>query len=235
VSGPCEVHVASGRVSEVLRSAPADLQWLSAGERGRLARITADARRQQFLAGRWQARRLLADASGGHPQSWTLDAPDDLPPNVEGHPQLQLSVGHSGDWVAVALAAAAVGIDIEAPRPRRDLEGLIDLSCTQRERALFVSPDPAQRADLFHELWTVKESWLKARREWMAPARLRALEARPADAGEVRTWRGEGHWLALCAPLDAAVRWWTPQPQASRAWQVSPTIKASPAASAHHP
>jgi 4'-phosphopantetheinyl transferase len=221
VSAAVPVHVACARVPALLGSAPTDLQWLSASERDRLARIAADARRQQFVAGRWQARQLLAEVAGGPPQAWALGAPDDLPPNVEGHPEWQLSVSHSGDRVAVALAATPVGIDLEAPRPRRDVEGLIDLCCTEGERALFVACDRAGREDLFHELWTVKESWLKARREWMAPARLRQLDARPADEGEVRTWRGEGHWLALCAPVDAVVRWWSPPPQASRAWQVS--------------
>ena len=213
--------MACGRVGELLESAPRDLEWLVAAERERLARMQSRPRREQFLAARWRARQLLAEVAGGAPQAWQLGAPADAPPTVEGCPGWRLSVSHSGDRVAVALATDAVGIDLEVPRARRDIEGLIDLCCTEGEQALLAPLQAPQRADLFHELWTVKESWLKARGEWLAPSRLRALNARPAEQGKVRTWRGEGCWLALCAPAEAPVRWSTPPPQFSRTWEVS--------------
>jgi 4'-phosphopantetheinyl transferase len=216
-----EVHVACGGVGALLQSAPADNAWLGPAERARLARIGTDARRKQFLAARWQARRLLAQVAGGAAETWQLDAPADAPPTVAGHREWRLSVSHSGERVAVALATDIVGIDLEMPRARRDIDGLVALCCTDAEQALFAPLDAAQRAARFHQLWTVKESWLKARGEGMAPSRLRALHTRAVPQGEVRTWHGADGWIALCAPASTPVRWWTPPPPAAQAWDVS--------------
>lgn len=210
------VHLACGAVGALLAEAPPAPDWLSASEGGRLASITTAKRREQFLAARWQARRLLAQAFGGLPARWLLDAPADAPPTVPARPELFLSVSHSGGWTACAVTTQDVGLDLEAPQRQRDIEGLVALCCTPAERDLFAGCD--DREALFHELWTVKEAWLKRRREWIAPARLQQVQAQRDAAGDVRTWQGQGWRLALCAP--GAVRWWTPEPAAAGRWQV---------------
>lgn len=221
VIGPGEVHVACGRVTALLASAPAPEAWLSPGEGARLAHMASATRHGQFLAARWQARVLLARVAGGAAQAWSLTAPADAPPEVEGQEGFVLSVSHSGERVAVALASAPIGVDLESPRRRRDIDGLVAMCCTQREQALLASLGAEEREAWFYELWTVKESWLKCRREWISPGRLRAIDAGEAVAGEVRTWGGEGHWLALCAPEHAQVRWWSDEPVPLRRWGVS--------------
>jgi 4'-phosphopantetheinyl transferase len=190
--------------------------WLSASESARLATLASEKRRLQFTAARWQARWLLAQALGGTPESWALEAPHDAPPSVTGRPDLFLSISHSGDWTACALADAPIGLDLESPRRRRDIAGLIELCCTPDECALLAKS--ADREDAFYELWTVKEAWLKRRGELIAPSRLQQLSAQPAAGGDVRTWSGEGWRLALCA--DEAAQWWTQEPQVTRRWRV---------------
>jgi 4'-phosphopantetheinyl transferase len=217
---PPEVHLACGGVAALLRSAPDPEGWLSDGERTRLARIGTASRRDQFVAARWQARLLLAQVAEAAPERWRLSAPMEAPPQVEGRPEWRLSVSHSGDAAAAALALAPVGIDVEVPRRRHDIEGLVALCCTAREQALLAPLAAVQRAACFHELWTVKESWLKARGEAMAPGRLREIEAAPATCGPVRTWRTEDGCLALCAHPQALLRWCSPEPAAARAWSV---------------
>ena len=205
------VHVACGAVGALLAQAPEG--WLSAGEVARLATFTSAKRREQFMGARWQARCLLAQVFGGDPAAWRLDAPPDAPPTVAGRPDLFLSISHSGDWTACAVAFAPVGLDLEAPQRTRDIAGLVDLCCTPAERAL-VGQSPAT----FYELWTVKEAWLKQRGEWIAPRRLQQIDACPAIDGDVRTWDGTAWRLALCAGEEP--HWWTPAPRASRAWRV---------------
>jgi 4'-phosphopantetheinyl transferase len=190
--------------------------WLSASEAARLATLATHKRRLQFTAARWQARWLLAQALGGEPASWVLEAPHDAPPAVVGRPDLFLSISHSGDWTACALADAPIGLDLESPQRARDIAGLIELCCTPSERELLAQSVDQEAA--FYELWTVKEAWLKRRGEWIAPRRLQQLEARPATDGDVRTWEGAGWRLALCAS-DAPV-WWTAQPPITRRWRV---------------
>lgn len=192
--------------------------WLSTEEAARLRAITARVRREQFLAARWLVRELLAQAAGGQPRDWALSAGEAAKPTVIGHPQWHVAIAHSGDRVACAVAREEIGIDLEAPVRRRDVEGLVQLVCTEGERRLFEGLDAAQRDALFHELWTVKESWLKRRGEWVAPARLVRIDARPALDGEARTWRGEGWVLALCG--GAEVLWHGEPASPLRHWQV---------------
>ena len=213
MTGP--VQLACGRVDALLQAAPPPGSWLAAQESARLATLVSTQRRDQFLAARWQARRLLAHVLGGAPQDWPLDAPNDAPPRVQGRPGLFLSISHSGAYTACALAHAPVGLDLEAPRRRRDIAGLVALCCTPREQALFAGLPEAEGEALFHELWTVKEAWLKQRGEWIAPSRLQQLEARPEAAGELRAWRADDWRLAVTA---RQVRWHTPEPPSARAW-----------------
>lgn len=201
------VHLACGPLA-----APGT-DWLSPGEARRLDGLHSESRRAQFLAARWQARWLLAQVHGGAPRDWQLEAPVDAPPGVIGRPDLFLSLSHSGSHTACALAASPVGLDLEQPVRPRDIAGLVALCCTPREQALFATPDAA----LFHELWTVKEAWLKQRGEGIAPRRLAQVEALPQPDGDVRTWRGAGWHLAVTA---TAVRWWTPEPPVRGAWGV---------------
>lgn len=201
------VHLACGAIAALLAQAPHG--WMSKSEEARLAALASKKRRDQFVAARWQARWLLAQALGNEPASWLLEAPHDAPPSVAGRSDLFLSISHSGDWTACALADAPVGLDLEAPQRQRDIAGLMELCCT-----------PSERGFEFYELWTVKEAWLKRRGEWIAPSRLQQLNAMPGD-GNIRVWSATGWWLALCAEGDA--RWSTPEPPASRQWRLDDT------------
>jgi 4'-phosphopantetheinyl transferase len=214
------VHVACGEAAALLALAPPAGQWLSPTEMERLAPMRSARRRASFLAARWQARWLLAQAFGGGPDDWCLDAPHDAAPRVLQRPDLILSISHSGDFVASALAPRPVGLDLEQPRPGRDIPGLVALCCTRSERALFDVLPPEEREAWFHELWTVKEAWLKRRGEWLAPSRLQQIEAAPAATGEIRTWRGAGFHVALCVDEAQQLRWWSPEPARSRRWSV---------------
>lgn len=210
------IHVACSSVAELLQEAPRPPDWLTAQEQQRLALLRSDKRRDQFLAARWQARRLLASALGGSPADWSLTAMPDAPPTIEGREDLHLSVSHSGDRAAAGVAPDPIGLDIEAPSRRRDIEGLAQLCCTPSEVALMqAAADPEAE---FYELWTAKESWLKRRMEWIAPRRLRQLELRPAIEPDVRTWSEAGWTMALCGRGE--VRWWTDEPASVRHWQV---------------
>ena len=197
---------------------PPGQEWLSSEEAARLAGVSAEVRRTQFLAARWLARELLAQAAGGAPRDWALSAGEAVKPTVIGHPDWHVAIAHSGEWVACAVAREAIGIDLEAPTRQRDIAGLVQMCCTQREQRMFEGLAATAQDALFHELWTVKESWLKRRGEWVAPARLVRVEAQPGAVGEARTWRAEDWVLALCG--GGEVQWSAPVPPVHRRWQV---------------
>src|SRR5436190_6209883 len=93
------------------------MAWLSDSERARVAELRHAGRREHYLAGHWLARTLLARALGGDAAQWSLRERKSLPPDVPDRPHWRVSISHSGEWIAAAVAEAPIGIDLES-RPR---------------------------------------------------------------------------------------------------------------------
>jgi 4'-phosphopantetheinyl transferase len=226
------IHIAVAGVAPTVRqAAQGGLAWLSVAEQDRLARITAAARRDQFIAGRWLARQVLAAAGGGEPSQWGLSAPDDGPPLARGpRPGFHVGLSHSGDLVACAAAPLALGLDLELPRRPRDFLALAEAICSAREREELHAAPVAARELLFYRFWTLKEAWLKSRGEAMSPGRMAQVhtdvpsDEKPACA---RVWQVGGMTLALVAPVDAQVLWLGDAPGTATAWAIKDAKAAS--------
>lgn len=70
------------------------------------------------------------------------------------------NISHSGDWVVGVLASSCVGIDVEQIGP-------LDLSVAKHvfsgaELQIILQKDEEEAKDYFYELWTLKESYIKA-------------------------------------------------------------------------
>jgi 4'-phosphopantetheinyl transferase len=73
---------------------------------------------------------------------------------------IYFNVSHSGEWIVCAIDVLPVGIDVEKIKP-------IDLQITLpyfsgQERGQLMSIPLEQRLAYFFELWTMKESYIKA-------------------------------------------------------------------------
>jgi 4'-phosphopantetheinyl transferase len=76
--------------------------------------------------------------------------------------RLQFSMAHSRDLAAYAFTAdRPVGVDIEeiAAAPTADL---LRHCLSEHEREWFSVVPPARRSEVFYQLWTIKEAYLKA-------------------------------------------------------------------------
>lgn len=201
MSGAARLHLLP------LASAAADaeargLDWLTGVERQRLDAISATARRASFLAGHWQARWLAAQWLQLDVGRIVLDAQADGRPllRVDGDvAPLHVSLSHSGDWLALALADAPVGVDVEVPQRARDWEALARFVFSVEERQRLRDAEGAARAGVFHGLWTLKEARGKRSGEGLQPRAARLVTAQPADAGaaEALGWAVGGGALAL--------------------------------------
>lgn len=172
---PGVVHVEVARIARMLADAPgAPEDWLSESEFARLATIRHGGRREQFLAGRWLARRVLAGRFDSGPARAVLVERRSQPPAVGGHELSRfVSISHGAQWVAAAAADVAVGIDLEQ-RPR-----VFDAAIAP----LLLEPDePALDADGLLQRWVAKEAWLKRFGGGALPARLAAIRLRPVAA-----------------------------------------------------
>ncbi len=157
---------------------PADQGWLSAAERAFARGLEVPKRRQDWLLGRYVAKRAVAIASGdatGSLAHWEILPASDGAPRVavdggvspvngEADQPPAISISHSRGRALCVLTAAgtAPGGDLERIEPRDD--AFVDTFFTARERALVVRA-PAHRRDLLTTLiWSAKESALKSLR-----------------------------------------------------------------------
>lgn len=195
------------RTEEVLARMPIpESTWLSYSEQMRIAALRIDARRYHYLAGHWLVRELLSQAFGKTPSCWSLQERKSLPPKVvNGDQEIQISISHSGDWIAVAVAVAdvAIGIDIEQ-RPRQ-----LDASL----EALLLNEDEMPGSldnDALLQRWVAKEAWLKAHAGTALPEQLKRLQLTPAplECADVQIHSHEKfHFAMAITSENTTVRW----------------------------
>jgi 4'-phosphopantetheinyl transferase len=174
----------------------ADRSSLSSTERARLEAITDPGARARFLAARACVREALAARLEVAAPDVPIQIAPDGRPYLAGH-DLQFSITHSADWVAVALRDhGAVGLDIEAVDRAPPSQRLIGRYYSTAERRL----DPIL-------VWTAKEALIKAR-GLRVPEALRrvelqrreddwTIEGEEWDGWTVTTSGGDGYWLSL--------------------------------------
>jgi len=81
-------------------------------------------------------------------------------PYVKHNTGLHFNVSHSGEYAVVAVSDMPVGIDIEEIKPV-DFYALRNFF-TKGEFDTLMLTEPAKRLNYFYELWTLKESYIKA-------------------------------------------------------------------------
>ncbi len=140
---------------------------LSPDERARRSRYRFARDRRRYLLTRALARTVLSRYLPVAPADWAFEpGPRGRPaisaPRVE--PGLQFNISHSADLVMMGVTAGgALGIDVESIDAREaDVEGLDRYFAPQESAALLALP-PAARRQRFLQLWTLKESYIKAR------------------------------------------------------------------------
>jgi 4'-phosphopantetheinyl transferase len=103
------------------------------------------------------------------PADWTFGRSEHGKPYLTGPAKtLDFNLSHSGDWLACAVTAGVpVGVDIEHCNPRhnaqRNVMTLARRFFRAEEVAALASCEPGQQRDRFYDLWTLKESAVKAR------------------------------------------------------------------------
>lgn len=221
--------------------------WLSASEMQRLAALRSAARQSVFVGCRHALRLLLAQ-DDGQSAHWHLGSAAERGPWVERGPCSggegalpQLSLSHSGAWLACAKAPVAVGVDIEVHTGQRmrDVRALADMVCSPAEQAWLLALPPAMQQQGFVQLWCLKEAFFKCTgtglnlqkiRQWGWRSGLPSHTDRgtAVPTAYARLWWGGGEageqlCLALCArqPVPALQpRQAMTAPAAPWAWQL---------------
>lgn len=136
-------------------------------ERGRHAGYRREADKQRFLTGRALIRGVVAAELGIAPAEVVLDSSCFDCGKPHGKPRvvgstLEVSISHSGDWVALAMTdGAPVGIDVEEVRDA-EVDGLAGICFSPSELTTFESLPEADRRSAFFTYWARKEAVVKA-------------------------------------------------------------------------
>lgn len=139
---------------------------LDAPERERQSRLRVAADRRRDLAARALVRTVLSRHVPVPPGAWVFGADANGRPRIVAPlplPPIEFNIAHSGDLVVLAVATGrALGVDVEDAGRRTDTVALERYFAPQECEALNALPAEARRQGFF-ELWTLKESYLKAR------------------------------------------------------------------------
>jgi phosphopantetheinyl transferase len=137
------------------------LSVLNQSEASRYQNFKSKKRQLQFGLARWLIKQVLYQEFGlspGHDYllhnycRWQV---------VGTEQEFSVSISHSAQYVAVAIAAfpCAIGIDIEQHKKRNFIELLPEFSTTQEQAIICAAPE---QQSAFYRLWTAKEAFLKA-------------------------------------------------------------------------
>lgn len=81
-------------------------------------------------------------------------------PSIKNLSNVQFNVSHSGEWVVCAIGDMEIGIDVEEVS-KADFD-IVKRFFSTEEAEAFSKVSEAMKKELFYELWTSKESYIKA-------------------------------------------------------------------------
>ncbi|MEV2277347.1 4'-phosphopantetheinyl transferase superfamily protein [Nocardiopsis sp. NPDC049922] len=188
------------------------LRLLDGTERARNDRFRHQTDRDRHLLGRAMARLALARLAQCPPEEVTFDLvcrsceekertgadPGEREPHGKPVPSgpargWEVSVSHSGEWVALAVAEEApVGVDVERVSAARDLDGLVGYTLADAERSVWDALPPLERTGAFFGYWARKEALLKATGLGLSGGLRRVVVSPPHAEARLESWSGGG-------------------------------------------
>ena len=195
------------------RDVPESDEWLGPRERECARRLGLPRRRAAWRAGRWAAKRAVAECMALEPgRVEILPAADGAPEAWAGDELLPVSVSLSHrDGVAAAVAAPRgydAGCDVEVVEPRS--AGFAADWFTAEERAAVERAAPSARDELVALIWSAKESVLKVLRTGLRVDTRSVEVALARDGFEADTaerticgwWKRDGRFVITAAALE---------------------------------
>lgn len=194
---------------------------LSSAEEAQSRRFVFDKDRCRYLVTRALVRTVLSRyAPERAPRDWLFDTNPQGCPRIANQPEVTdpfvFNISHTDAVVALAVRRRhAVGIDVEKWSRDVNLDIARHFFSAREVTDLVALPEPLQRTR-FLELWTLKESYIKARQmglsipldhfgfELAADRHIGMFCAPELDDSAQRWWLAQLHWksahvLAVCA------------------------------------
>jgi 4'-phosphopantetheinyl transferase len=108
-------------------------------------------------------RRLVYQYTGLHSEAVILKTNEYGKPFLVGKPDFHFNISHAGEWVVCAVDCQPVGVDIERIKSAgMGSEEIAKKFFSAGEYEAMLEMPEADRVTRFFELWTLKESYIKA-------------------------------------------------------------------------
>lgn len=136
------------------------MSYISIQKRDRINRLHRHEDAQRTLIGDILIRYLLCERMKIKNQNLIFGVNEYGKPFLTNFNDIQYNISHSGKWVTCLVDNLPVGIDVEQIKP-------IDINIAERffskeEIKSLLSKNIIDRVDYFYDLWTLKESYIKA-------------------------------------------------------------------------
>jgi 4'-phosphopantetheinyl transferase len=194
-------------------------ELLPVHERGAEWRLRRPADRRRYLVTKALVRTVLSRYSPTRPPDWRFGTNAYGRPHVANDDAIEraicFNVSHTTEVVLVGVTGLrGLGVDIEAVRDGDFAVAIAERFFAATEVAAFRAQAPERRRDLFFQLWTLKEAYIKARGmglsiplesfafDLQAPASIRFSSPPAHDEQRWRFWQMQpvpDHVAAVCA------------------------------------
>ncbi|MBI3136504.1 MAG: 4'-phosphopantetheinyl transferase superfamily protein [Bacteroidetes bacterium] len=156
-----DVHVWFSEWPEQIRLLDYFWSILSAEEQRQAAFFLVEKVKNRYIISHGILRSLLGAYAGIQPEQIEITRNESGKPVWLNQP-LHFNLSHSGDYCSMAFSELKeVGIDVEQIRELGDMEQLIQLNFSTGEQK-FIYENPLEYKERFFQMWTLKESFLKA-------------------------------------------------------------------------
>lgn len=128
--------------------------------RERFLRFRRAEDRQRSLIGELLVRSVVSSRLGVANDQIQFEKGEHGKPSLRTFRDIHFSISHSGEWVVNAFSESVIGVDIQQMEMRS-----LDVArrfFTDEEYGLILAEPEQDRLSIFYELWTLKESYLKA-------------------------------------------------------------------------
>ena len=134
--------------------------FLSEEKKKRIERFYHKIDALRTLGGEWLMRNIIEEEKGLGPEEIVFEENEYGKLFLKDHNDFHFNISHSGRWIVSSIGTSPSGIDIEKIVP-------IDFAVAERffskEECDFLFSVPEEkRLDCFYEIWTLKESFIKA-------------------------------------------------------------------------
>ncbi len=137
---------------------------LDTDEKTKAMRFVHETHRRQYIISHGKLRAILASYLGMAPATISFTIAAYGKPHLTGKAAaLKFNLSHSGNKMAVAVGGYDyLGVDIEAWNSGMDLSGAAKTCFGDSEQATWHTATGQEKLAVFYQLWTRKESFLKA-------------------------------------------------------------------------